>query len=198
MLRDFFLASIALFIALDIVGTLPIYLGMTSGMKHEDRGRVLNVSMAVAFVVALVFAFLGNLIFRYLGITLFDFRIAGGLVLLLVSLAELVNQPEVVNRFSGSTGVVPLAVPLITGPAILTTLILQVNSLGYLITLAALLLNYLAAWAILRRSEWLTRLIGKDGTVVVSKVSSLLLAAIAVSMIRGGVFEAIQQFAGRP
>lgn len=195
-MKSFLLASIAIFVALDIIGTLPVYLGMTLGLTQRERNRVLDVSMFVAFVVAVIFVFLGEKIFRYLGITIFDFKIAGGLVLLLISLADLVSRPEVVNRVSGSTGVVPLAVPLITGPGVLTTLILQVSSLGYLTTLAALLVNYLAAWWLLRRSELVTRLIGKDGTVVVSKVFALLLAAIAVAMIRSGVFDAIVRFRG--
>ena len=195
-MKAFFLASIAIFVALDIIGTLPMFISMTLGLTTRERNRVLDVSMLVAFGVAVVFVFLGDSIFRYIGITLFDFKIAGGLVLLLISLADLVSQPEVVNRASGSTGVVPLAVPLITGPGVLTTLILQVNSIGYICTLAALFLNFLVAWIVLRRSEMVTRTIGKDGTVVCSKIFALLLAAIAVAMIRSGVFDAILLFKG--
>ena len=193
-MKSLFLASIAIFVALDIIGALPMFIGMTLGLTTQERNRVVDVSMLVAFGVAVAFVFLGNSIFRYLGITIFDFKIAGGLVLLLISLADLVSQPEVVNRASGSTGVVPLAVPLITGPGVLTTLILQVNGIGYGLTLAALFLTYLVAWIVLRRSEMVTRAIGKDGTVVCSKIFALLLAAIAVSMIRGGIFQAISLF----
>jgi multiple antibiotic resistance protein len=156
---------------------------------------VTNVSMIVAFAVAVGFAFLGERIFNYLGISFYDFRIAGGLVLLLISLADLVGSSEAGTRASGSTGIVPLAVPLITGPAVLTTLILQVNSIGFVIPISALLANYGVAWLLLKRSEGISRLIGKDGMVVVSKVTALLLAAISIAMIRMGVFEAIRSFA---
>ncbi|MCM2324024.1 MAG: MarC family protein [Oligoflexia bacterium] len=196
MLKDFGLSFIAVFVALDIVGTLPLYVSMTGNLPAPERKRIVNTSMAVALVVALIFMVLGEQIFGYLGISLFDFKIAGGLVLLLVSLADLVGQPEAANRASGSTGVVPLAVPLITGPAVLTTLILQVKTVGFPITIAALVVNFLLAWALLRRSETITRLIGKDGTVVFSKIAALLLAAIAVAMMRSGVFEAIAAFRG--
>lgn len=195
-MRSFFLTFIAIFVALDIIGTLPLYLSMTSKMRTEERNRVLDVSMVVAFVVAMVFVLVGEGIFSFLGIHLFDFRIAGGLVLLLISLADLVNQPEAANRASGSTGVVPLAVPLITGPAVLTTIVLQVNGAGYAITSAALLSNYVLAWVVFRNSRPITRLIGKDGTVVVSKIAALFLAAIAVAMIRIGLFESIANFRG--
>jgi multiple antibiotic resistance protein len=150
--------------------------------------------MLVAFIVAVIFALLGDGIFHYLSITLFDFKIAGGLVLLLVSLADLVGGPEAINHSSGSTGIVPLAVPLITGPGVITTLLLQVNSVGYLVSLAALCANYCLAWFILRHSEKVTRILGKDGTVVISKIAALLLATIAVSMIRTGIFGAIAAF----
>jgi multiple antibiotic resistance protein len=147
--------------------------------------------MWVAFLVAIVFAVAGDGIFHYLGIAIFDFKIAGGLVLLLISLADLVGTAEANSRASGSTGVVPLAVPLITGPGVITTLILQVNTIGYLIPLSALFVNYLFAWVLLKKSERVSRWIGKDGTVVISKLAALLLAAISVGMIRSGVFEAI-------
>jgi multiple antibiotic resistance protein len=116
------------------------------------------------------------------------------LILLLISLADLLGGPEAVQKSSGSTGIVPLAVPLISGPAVLTTLLLQVSAAGYLLTIAALTLNYAVAWLILRRCDRVTKWIGKDGTVVLSKIAALLLAAIAVSMIRGGILEIIGEF----
>ena len=192
MLKNLVLSFVAIFVALDIIGTLPIYVSLTSSMKRVDRNRVVNRSMWVALLVALIFVFFGEAIFRYLGIAVYDFKIAGGLVLLLVSLADLVGRPEVENRGTGSTGVVPLAVPLITGPGVLTTLILQVGSFGYFVTVLGLLINYALAWLLLRKSESITRKIGKDGTVVISKIAALLLAAIAVAMIRNGIFEAIK------
>jgi multiple antibiotic resistance protein len=192
--RTFFLAFIAIFVALDIIGTLPLYIGMTREMDRPERNRVVNQSMLIALGVAVVFIFLGEAIFRYLGIELFDFKIAGGIVLLLISLTDLVGNPEFANRASGHSGIVPLAVPLITGPGVLTTVILQAGTAGYLITLTALVLNYIFAWGLLRKSETITRVIGRDGTVVVSKLAALLLAAIAIAMVRSGVFEAIKFF----
>ncbi|MBC7690389.1 MAG: MarC family protein [Methylotenera sp.] len=195
MLGKFLVSFMAILVAMDIIGTVPLYLGMTRGMEPKERNRVVNTSMLVAFVVAIVFVFLGREIFRHLGIQVFDFKIAGGLVLLLVSLADLAGGPAAVHReASGSTGIVPLAVPLITGPGVLTTLILQVSTVGYFITLAALVTNYAFAWILLRKSENVTRVIGQDGTVVLSKIAALLLAAIAVSMMRSGIFEALSDW----
>lgn len=190
-MSSFLVCFTAVFVALDIIGTVPMYLSMTKDLTQSERNRVVNTSMLVATVVALIFIFLGQQIFHHLGISLFDFKIAGGIVLLLVSLADLVGGPEAHQKSSGSTGIVPLAVPLITGPGVLTTLILQVTSVGYLYTVLAMVLNYAFAWLLLRNSETVTKLIGKDGTTVLSKIAALLLAAIAISMVRTGVFEAI-------
>lgn len=184
----------AIFVAMDIVGTLPIFVMMTERCTREERRKVVNSSMLVAFVVGMVFLLLGDVIFHFLGITISDFKIAGGLILLLIALADLVGKPEAENRSSGSTGVVPLAVPLITGPGVLTSLVLQANLVGYWMTSISLLCNYGLAWFILRRSETITRLIGRDGTVVISKLMALLLTAIAVAMIRSGLTGAILAF----
>ena len=192
MVQQFGLTFIALFVALDCVGNLPMLISLTRGLSRPAQVAVVNTSMWVALAVALIFLFIGEGVFHYLGITLFDFQVAGGLVLLLISLAELLGGPEATHQNVGSTGIVPLAVPLITGPAIITSLVLQVNTAGYGITITALFANYLLAWIVFRNSERVTRLIGKDGTVIVSKVAALFLAAIAVSMIRSGIFSIIK------
>lgn len=194
MFSEFLLAFTALFVALDIIGTVPIYLSITQSMESAERKRVVNTSMLVALVVAIVFVFVGKSLFKHLGISISDFKIAGGVILLLISLADLLGGPEAMHKSSGSTGIVPLAVPLISGPGVLTTLILQTSSVGYLMTLGALILNYVIAWVLLRNCDRVTRVIGKDGTVVLSKIAALLLAAIAVAMIRGGIFESLTEW----
>jgi multiple antibiotic resistance protein len=193
-LGTFSLTFAAIFVALDIIGTVPMYLSLTKDFDGPTRKRVVDKSMLVALVVALVFMGAGQATFKHLGISLNDFRIAGGLVLLLISLADLLGGPEAVQKSSGSTGIVPLAVPLISGPGVLTTLLLQVGSVGYPVTILALVVNYLLGWLILRHCDRVTKWIGRDGTVVISKIAALLLAAIAVSMIRTGLFESVAAF----
>lgn len=193
-MREFVLSFTAIFVAVDVIGIVPLFLGLTRNMPEGERKSVLDKSLFVAVIVALVFATLGNSIFRFLSISVADFKIAGGLVLLLVSLADLLHGPEPQTQTSGSTGVVPLAVPLITGPGLITTAILQVSVSGMAITLAALLINFLIVWVALRKASVISRLIGRDGTVVVSKIVALLLAAIAVAMMRGGLEDTVRTF----
>lgn len=193
-LNAFGLSFLTIFVALDIIGVLPIYVSKTAHLPKAKRNEIADLSMAVAFVIAILFTFGGEKTFKILGITIYDFKIAGGLILLLVSLADLITSPDVVHRVSGSTGIVPLAVPMITGPGVVTTSILQGREVGYPVTVAALLANYLLAWILMRSSDRVTRLVGKDSTVVISKIAALLLAAIGISMMRSGVFDAVAQF----
>ncbi len=194
MLKDFSFSFVSLFVALDIVGILPMYISMIQHLNPKQRKETIRTSIVVAFIVALVFMLIGQMLFKFIGITLSDFKIAGGIVLLLISLADLLGSPESKNRASGSTGIVPLAVPLITGPAAMTTLVIQAGSYGHLVTIASMIANYFIAWLILHNSFVLTRIFGRDGTVVISKIAALLLAAIGVAMIRSGVYGAIKGY----
>ena len=179
----------AIFVAMDVIGTLPIYFKLTEHLGEPERKRVVRFSLVVALLTALLFAFLGQAVFRFLGIDVADFRVAGGLVLLLISLADLVGRPEHEHRITGSAGVVPLAVPLITGPAVLTAVILHIGAYGYMVVISALIANFALAWFLMSNSSGVHRLLGKDGAVVLSKLVALLLSAIAVSMIRGGLIQ---------
>jgi multiple antibiotic resistance protein len=191
MFQDFQTSFTAQFVALDIIGAVPIYFSLTHAMADKERNLMVNKSMLVALMVAIVFMLIGLQIFKFMGIEVFDFKMAGGLVLLLIALADLAGSHDAEKNSSGSTGIVPIAVPLISGPGVLTTLILQVSTVGYIVTTLALIFNYFLAWVILRHSSGVKKLIGKDGTVVISKIAALLLAAFALAMIRSGIFEAI-------
>lgn len=194
MAREFVLSFVAFFVAIDVIGMVPLFLGLTRNLDEGARRLVLRQSIVVATTVALLFAIAGTAIFRFLSIGVADFKIAGGIVLLLVSLADLLQGPEGHAASSGSTGIVPLAVPLITGPGVITAGILQVATRGYAVALSALLLNFLIAWFVLAKATIVSKAIGRDGTVIVSKVVALLLAAISVSMIRGGLEDIIRAF----
>src|SRR5688572_15034497 len=103
MLHTFGLSFVGIFVALDIIGILPMFLGLTHQLSRPKKKEVINTSICVALIVALVFGIVGNSLFKYLGTSISDFRIAGGLVLLLVSLADLLSGPDSTKRGSGST-----------------------------------------------------------------------------------------------
>lgn len=176
------------FVAMDIIGILPMYLSFTRGIDSKKRKEIVNQSIFVAALVAIVFVIIGDSVFSLLGISLADFKIGGGLVLMVISIIDLVKGKHPEDKHV-STGVVPLAVPLITGPGVITTVMLQVGIYGHIAVIVTLLLNFLFAWVVLNRSHLITRVIGEEGAEIVSKIAALFMTAIAVSMIRSGFLD---------
>lgn len=191
MSQNLMFAFVGLFVAMDTIGVIPTYLGLTRGLDKKSRNQILKQSILVAALVAFVFAFVGRFIFKFLGISIHDFKVGGGIVLLVISIMDLVQgkQPD---KNQASTGVVPLAVPLITGPGVITTVMLQVGLYGHFVVTLSMLLNFLFAWIALKKSSIITAIIGDEGTEIISKVAALFMTAIAFSMIRSGLFEAIK------
>lgn len=188
-MNNLLLAFIPIFVAVDAIGVLPIFISLTEGMKKKEKSRTILQSMIIALALAIVFIVLGKVIFRVLGITISDFMIAGGLVLFCLAVLDIVN-PEKKRRIpSKELGAVPLGTPLIVGPAVLTTSLILISEYGVAATLFSVLINVLLAGLIFSLSETLIKLIGVAGSRALSKVMSLLLAAIAVMMIRKGLFQ---------
>jgi multiple antibiotic resistance protein len=142
--------------------------------------------------VALAFLAFGPALLLFLGITVPDFMIAGGLLLIVFSLSDLLRGEKEQRRPDvHSLGVVPIGVPLITGPAVLATCVLLAGLYGRLITAVALTANIVIAGIIFLMAQPITRILGQTGTKIVSKIASLLLTAIAVMLIRKGITEIV-------
>jgi multiple antibiotic resistance protein len=187
LLYDLPLAFIPLFVAIDIFGVLPIFLSLTQGLTLEERSRIARESVVTALFVGLAFIAAGEVIFGILGITESDFKIAGGLVLLVFAVLDLVRGTEARKSARRQLGVVPIGVPLIVGPAVLTTLIVLVDHYGVPPAVIAFLLNLAIVWIFFRKGISLVKVLGQNGITAISKIMSLLLASIAVMMIRLGV-----------
>jgi multiple antibiotic resistance protein len=183
----FLLAFIPLFVAIDVLGVLPLFVGLTDGLD-EHRRRVLTAEATVtAFLVSLLFVVAGKLVFSFLGITESDFRVGGGIVLLVLAVNDLLFAKDTKRDPHGSAGVVPIGIPLIMGPAALATVIILVDSYGYVWTVASLLANMLIVWVVFLQAKRITRVLGEAGSRAVGKVAALLLAGFAVMMVRSGI-----------
>lgn len=179
---------IPLFVALDIFGVLPIFIALTAEVPKKKKGRIVRQSVITALLVSLAFTAVGEGIFSILGITASDFKIAGGLILLVFAALDITRHEH--KRRPGPTdtvGVVPIGVPLMAGPAVLTTVIVLVDHYGIAPTVTALVLNLMLAWLVLLGARRVVKVLGSTGVVAISKIMALLLAAIAVMMIRLGV-----------
>lgn len=189
---NFWLCFVPLLVAVDAIGVLPLFISLTEGVDQTKSRTVVYQSVITALAVALSFLAFGPMLLRFLGITVPDFMIAGGLLLIVISFGDLLTGEKTQRQTDpGSLGAVPIGVPLITGPAVLTTCILLAGLYGRLITSAALIANIVIAGLIFLLARPITEILGQTGTKIVSKIASLLLTAIAVMLIRRGVTEII-------
>jgi len=187
--KSFLATFIPLMVALDAPGTLALYVGMTEGVAKQERKKIVRQSIVTAFLVTLGFILVGQAIFNALGILVEDFMIAGGGVLLIIAIADVVRAGERKMERSAEFGVVPLGTPIIAGPGTLTAALVLVGTNGYVPVILSLVVNLLLAWVIFAQSERIIRIIGISGSRAFAKVVSLILAAFAVKMIRSGVFK---------
>jgi multiple antibiotic resistance protein len=185
-LKDLPLTFIPLFVAMDPFGMLPIFTSLTKDMTPGEKKDVVRYSTATALVVSIAFAFIGDWVFKILGITVDDFEIAGGLLLLFIGIMELTCRGQEIKK-PHDVGVVPLGVPVLVGPAVLTIMIVLIDNYGVAPTVVSLILNLIIVFTVFTAEKAITRIIGKNGLIAVSKVIALLLAAIAVMMIRIGI-----------
>jgi len=193
-MKEFILSFIPIFVAMDAIGVLPIYMGLTEHLKKRDRDKIVVQSLLTAFIVGTVFLFLGRWIFNVLGVLVSDFKIAGGTVLLVISLKDIIQQGKSHRVPADTVGAVPIGTPLITGPAVLTTMVILLDTHGLFITILSFVANLLITWVIFFHSGTISGFLGKAGSKAFSKIASLLLAAIAVMMVRKGLFETIAYF----
>jgi multiple antibiotic resistance protein len=187
MAKNILLAFIPIFVAVDAVGVLPIFVSLTEGMRRDEKTKTITQSVLTALLLAVGFVFLGKAVFKLLGITIGDFMIAGGAILFCLAITDIIN-PVTRRRMPGQQlGAVPLGTPLIVGPAVLTTSMIIISQYGLVATLISVVVNVLLAGIILSASSVLMRVLGDAGSKALSKVMSLLLAAIATMLIRKGL-----------
>ncbi|MBL7081612.1 MAG: MarC family protein [Candidatus Omnitrophica bacterium] len=184
------LSFIPLFVAVDALGNIPSFISLSEGFTSKQRRHVVNESIAIATLAAVLFIFIGKRILQIIGITASDFKIAGGILLLVLSIYFLLPGKK---RFFSSQaqhiGIFPLAAPLITGPAVLTTSLILLDSFGPLLTLSSLILNMLIAWIFFLGSVKILRFIGEAGLCAISSISDIILAAYALMLIHRGINE---------
>jgi multiple antibiotic resistance protein len=194
-MRLFLTCFIQLFVTIDPIGMLPVFMALTDGMTPERRRSITFEAVAFAMALSVGFMFLGKATFNFLGITEADFRIAGGAILLVLSMIDLLipGKPAVTEQ--ATSGLFPLALPLIAGPATLTTTLVlaekstAMTALGLSLNFGILLVVRLACGTVVR---W----VGRNALRAFSKLVMVLLAAIAVNLIRTGVAQVIAESRG--
>lgn len=190
----FWICFVPLFIATDAIGALPVFISLTKGIENRKLYKLIALSLITAAIVGLLFVYIGERILHLMGITVADFMVAGGILLFVISLGDMVSLEKPMRRVNAEElGPVPIGVPLIVGPGVLTTVMLLVKEHGFIPTSISLIANILIAGAIFSTSGFIVKLVGKNGTKIISKIASLFLTAISVMIIRKGIFMMAQQ-----
>ncbi|MEN3186446.1 MAG: MarC family protein [Atribacterota bacterium] len=191
--RSFFLL---LFILDPFLGAV-VFIALTKSMEQRERLSQAFLSVTVAFVLMLVFLFSGKLLFGLLGISFSSFMVAGGVILLLLGIEEILGLEF--SRKSADTKVaaVVIGTPLLCGPGAITSVVILAEKYGYLVPLMAVVLALFVTWVILVSAEKIARILGERIIEIFSRVMGLLLAAMAVEYVKEGILQMMAEIAGK-
>lgn len=191
-MHGFLAAWIPLLVAVDPIGALPVF--VTAGMELDSRAkaRLYYRSIAASAVIALLFIFAGRAIFSILGIEPAAFKIAGGTLLFIISLYEMVWASPQLDP-NTEPAFVPLSMPITMGPAAITTTVVLVDRHGLTITLAAMFATLGCLLGVLLLSRYILKLVSINTIRAIGKLIYLLLAAIGVQFIHSGIIEMLAQ-----
>lgn len=181
-------ASITLFVVIDPIGLIPLLVGLTKDMNQQEKKRTFRLAFYVSVIILVIFAILGQQIMLFFGISMYSFKIAGGILLLLLSL-EIIFTGEGSLKLSSKEelGAVPLAFPLLVGPGAITTTIVAIQSSGLLVALGSIAIATTFTYFVLMGADRVYKLLGKTGSQVVAKVIAVFIAAIAIQYVLTGV-----------
>jgi multiple antibiotic resistance protein len=215
-LQDLLTSTIALFVVMDPIGVIPLYVSLTRNMPNHERKVVSSNAVITTGILLLVFAIAGTTILSIFGVTISSFMIAGGILLFIVAIElltrgewtfgnprtitnlerespNMVNDllPDTDNESGGESGVVPLAFPLLAGPGAITSVMISYQSNGLLISILSIAIVVGLTFLILRIADSINRLLGQRGSMIVTRVFAVIVAAIAVQYIIQGTGKTI-------
>ena len=197
MLEKFFQTFVLYFVVIDPLAAAPLFLIVTQGLKVKNKLRTAFEATLIATLILIFFAILGNFILSYLQISLSAFTIAGGIILFLISLEMLFDKrsqrkEDKIKESSAATSVFPLAIPLLAGPAAITSVIVSVAGMGgnllsqatgMLALILVMILTFISFYVVSKSSK----IINKKVTSVISRVIGIILAGLSVQFILDGI-----------
>ena len=189
---DVLSAATLLFLTMDPLGNIPIYLSVLDDVAPERRLRVVVRELLLALVIMVVFLFFGRHLLSLMHLSQHAIRIAGGIILFLIALKMIFPMPRAAHtpdELQGEPLLVPLAVPMVAGPSALATVLLLATTDPNRMQdwMLALLLAWSVSAVILVSASQLKRLLGRRGLVALERLMGMLLIGIAVQMFLDGV-----------
>jgi multiple antibiotic resistance protein len=187
LINSFVLTFIPLFIVINAFDKIPVIISLSEDMTKNERFKMINVATITAAIVGVAFLLFGQFILNAMGISIGAFAIAGGIILLVLSIRYMINGRMLDVVKEEMVAVVPIGTPLTVGPGTMTTLLLLSTQFPLWIVLVSLTVNIALAWVVFLASDPIIKFMGQGGIKAMSKIFSLLLAAIAVSMMVKGM-----------
>jgi multiple antibiotic resistance protein len=184
--NDLLRSAVSLFIVMDPIGLVPLIVSLTSNLSKEQSKKVVRSTIYTAASLLLAFALAGHQILQLFGVSIESFSIAGGLLLLLLSFELLLKGWELRGN-AIEVGAVPLAFPLLVGPGAITTTIITLERYGIVVALLSVSIAIMLTLIVFNFMHILNRLLGQLGSLIVSRVMAILIAAIAIEFIISGI-----------
>ncbi len=184
---DFWAVFLPIFAAMDPFGIFPLFVAATSDLPVPHVRRMARQAVVTALGVGVVFLLGGRALLHLLGITLEDMLVAGGLLLVVIAIQDMISGEKRQRQIrSPYFGVVPVGVPLIVGPGVMTTLLTLGQRYPGTVVFFGFLSNLLLVFFLLYFSRNIQRRVGTAAAEILSKILMIFLAAIGVAMIRRG------------
>lgn len=191
---------IALLVLVNPIGAIPIFIGLTSGTSHLEQKKIAKISATAVAIILLTCSLIGELLLKFLGISIGAFQVGGGLLVLLIAIGLMnakppetktskAEQTEAANK--ANIAVVPMAMPLMTGPGSISTVIIYASNASTWLKMAYLMGGCLmvagTSYLALSLAGPLSRLLGQTGINIVNRVMGMLLSALSIEIIADGL-----------
>jgi len=187
VLEEILKSFLSLFVIMSAFASIPVFLSVTLKMDDKQKAKAVSYAVGIAAIVLFVFLFFGQAILSVFGIDFQSLKIAGGVVLSLLGIELVLDISFSGKGHEFSPGIVLLGTPLLSGPGVIVTTVIFVQEYGYLITTVAAVAALAFSWLILWGSRYLVRLLGDYGISIISRVTGILLVAVAVEFVVTGV-----------
>lgn len=205
----FVYAFTTVFVIVNPVEATMIFVTLTTGMNPQEKSHIYRRTTIVAFSIAILFSLAGDAVLRLFGITVDSLRVAGGVLLFLVAIDMLrgVRQQKKVTEAElkdanerEDISVFPLAIPLLTGPGAITTVVVLMGAAATMpekaLVILAIVLTFVITFFVLKFSEYIDRVLGVTGIMVLTRIMGLILGAVAVNFVATGAWNLYRVMAG--
>lgn len=205
----FVYAFTTIFVIVNPIEATLVFVTLTATQDKKEKSRIYRRATIVAFAIAILFSIGGDAVLRIFGITVDSLRVAGGILLFLVAIDMLrgVRQQKKVTEAEiedanqrEDVSIFPLAIPLLTGPGAITTVVVLMGAAGDTtekgLVLMAILLTFVATFVILKFSEYIDQALGITGIMVMTRIMGLILGAVAVNFVAVGAWNLYRTMAG--